>query len=231
MFNLFRQTKNKKIKNIRQVLLGLSVLCALVLISGCASKNSQTQTNQQTNGQNQEQPPGTGNGQWLTQNENFTQANLNDLEIGQTILAMGTENSDGSVSVSQIIIGYDEINFENMVGARHPLTNDNSGEQNGEEQTAPPAAGFGGQRPDFEQMQNMSEEERTAMMEKMRAQRGTSGAGQPGNRGSMARLAGEIINKDESTITLKLEEGGSKLIFFSEDTNVNLVKPTEDSPG
>ena len=39
------------------------------------------------------------------------------------------------------------------------------------------------------------------------------------NRASANMVNGEIINKDEESITLKLTDGGSKIIFFSDSTN------------
>jgi hypothetical protein len=55
-----------------------------------------------------------------------------------------------------------------------------------------------------------------------RAGRFAAGAGQMGmNRGSGGGMtAGEVIAKDERSITVKLPDGGSKLIFVSDATSV-----------
>jgi len=40
-------------------------------------------------------------------------------------------------------------------------------------------------------------------------------------------LAGEVINKDEQSLTIKMPDGGSKIIFFSDSTEIS--KTTEGS--
>lgn len=41
-----------------------------------------------------------------------------------------------------------------------------------------------------------------------------------GIMGSGQMVAGEVINKDEESITLKIQDGGSKIVFVSEETSV-----------
>lgn len=57
------------------------------------------------------------------------------------------------------------------------------------------------------------------------AQFGTKGAGGQGARTGMVRAGGlnrgEVISKDASTITLKLVDGGSKVLLYSPATVVN----------
>src|SRR3989338_10164732 len=67
--------------------------------------------------------------------------------------------------------------------------------------------------------QNLSPEERQARLRQFGAAIG-AGAG-PSMRGDGGFSAGEIISKDDKSITLKLRDGGSKIIFFSSATAVS----------
>ena len=201
----------------------LFLIIILFAITGCLTNQQKTSGNQQVQSENQQQnqPQETVNNQRTDWNDNFSEASQEDLEVGQRVLVMGSENSDGSISANQIMIGSNETNFEEMGREMRPNI-DNNGSN---DQTFQPPADVQGQRPNMEQFQNMSEEERQKFREEMMAQREASGMTRPSNiGGNMVRLNGEIINKDDQTITLKLEEGGSKLIFVSEATNVLKLK-------
>ncbi|MFH1522365.1 MAG: hypothetical protein ABIE43_00925 [Patescibacteria group bacterium] len=237
MIRSINKIKVKKTEKMfkQKMFLCSCVLSALVLLTGCSSDNKTVDNNQSSN----EAPAqNNGRGQVLAWREDFSEGSLDDLEIGKNIMVMGTENSDGSVASNQIIIGNSPDDFNNLAGnmlpgGRRATSTDNlpSG------QSAP---NTNGQQPDFSQFQNMSEEERA----NLRAQRtgnsnltpeerasfaagrtgGQTGNGRFGAGQNMARINGEIIDKDDAIITLKLKDGGSKLIFFSEKTSISIIK-------
>jgi hypothetical protein len=64
---------------------------------------------------------------------------------------------------------------------------------------------------------NLSLEERQARMQQFGS--GAAG-GQRGGRANGGFIAGEIISKDDKTITVKLSDGGSKIIILSASTNI-----------
>lgn len=76
---------------------------------------------------------------------------------------------------------------------------------------------------DIEDMRNLSPEERQQRFQQM----GSAGiiAGMRGARtgdGTGSGFAdGEIISKDETSITVELPDGGSKIVFYSDSTEIN----------
>lgn len=65
---------------------------------------------------------------------------------------------------------------------------------------------------------NLSPEERQARLQQF----GTAGfaGGQKGTRAGGESAAGEVIAKDDKSITVKLSDGGSKIVFFTANTPV-----------
>jgi len=76
--------------------------------------------------------------------------------------------------------------------------------------------------PSLKNLQNLSPEQRQQLL-----QGNIGGSLQKGTgRGVGANfLSGEVISKDEQSLTLKMSDGGSKIIFFSDSTQIS--KTTE----
>jgi len=70
----------------------------------------------------------------------------------------------------------------------------------------------------FQGFENLSAEERQQRIEQMGANVGSMRL--IGNRDS-GFVLGEIISRDNQSITVKMQDGGSKIIFFSDNTQVS----------
>lgn len=72
---------------------------------------------------------------------------------------------------------------------------------------------------DFQNFRSLSSAEREQRMRQFGGNglRGGLGGGQKGGNGL---AAGEIISKDDKTVTIKLSDSGSKIIFYSEATEI-----------
>lgn len=77
--------------------------------------------------------------------------------------------------------------------------------------------GFG--RGNIQNLQNLSAEERQQRIQEMGANAG--GAFRARGDANGGFITGELISKDSSSITVKLPDGGSKIIFYSDSTKVS----------
>lgn len=69
----------------------------------------------------------------------------------------------------------------------------------------------------FQNLRNLSPEERQQKFQEL----GANASGAAGRRGGSTNgAAGEIIAKDDKSITIKLRDAGSKIIFFSDTTEI-----------
>ena len=68
----------------------------------------------------------------------------------------------------------------------------------------------------FQNLQNLSPEERQARLQQF----GADMNGARGTRTNGGSVSGEIIGKDDKSVTIKLRDGGSQIIFFSDSTEI-----------
>lgn len=75
---------------------------------------------------------------------------------------------------------------------------------------------------DFQNLQNLSPEERQRRFQELGANAAGGFRGGPmgGQRGGGGFTVGGIIAKDDKSITIKLRDGGSKIVFFSDSTEI-----------
>lgn len=71
---------------------------------------------------------------------------------------------------------------------------------------------------DFQSLQNLSPEQRQQRLQEL----GISGGGFRGGQrnGGGGFTTGEILSKDDKSITIKMRDGGSKIVFYSDSTEV-----------
>lgn len=196
------------------------LLLALIIVAGCSVEKGEQKDQMENKNQDQEARQSREEMEKRI-SEAFDQISFADLTIGQQVLVMGEQASDGSVTADRIMVGNGEIDFGEFNQGMRMVPNSNMEDVNNSDGANIRERPEG--MPDFK---NMSEEDRM----KLREERMTNGGGMPyrnlktsGSGEQTVRIEGEILDKDEESITLKTENG-SKFIFFTEDTIFLKVK-------
>lgn len=201
-------------------------LITSLFLTGCAQKVDVTESSEDSQKTAQEQ-----------QRNQFMQgdpATMDDVVIGTSVVVMGTDVGDGSIVAEHVRIG----TFEPPMGfadGQGPQMEGVDGEM-----PAPPE-GFG-PAGDF---QNMTPEERQQRFQEMRDNgqipEGFGQRGGFGNRGttntdntfkqpSTSIVRGEVVEKDDMSITVKISEtAGTKLVLYTDDTVVVTAIPPQEN--
>ncbi|PIT88240.1 MAG: hypothetical protein COU29_03160 [Candidatus Magasanikbacteria bacterium CG10_big_fil_rev_8_21_14_0_10_36_32] len=146
-----------------------------------------------------------------------------DLIIGKKVIVMGVTNSDSTITAQQIIIGDISIMMAfNSSTNKQPRFNSSTLDDSNEiiispatekRQFQPPTSG---EMPDKSQFRQWSDNE---------------GNTPPNNNTRQARLTssqsviGEIIKKDDISLVVKLNDGGSSIVFYSGSTKIFILTP------
>lgn len=187
-----------------------ALILTLIMLSGCSLFNKQESGSEKNNQQSQIQE--AEKNRINRMNENFIEQSIDDLEIGNNVLVMGVENDDGIITADRIIIGDGDSDFKEIFPM--PMRTQGGQDSDGKDFQRPEGM------PDF---RNMSEEERAQFREWMMESGqmpARQGNGQRNLDQQMVHVQGEVIDNDDESITVKIDEGGSKFIFFSNEITI-----------
>ena len=210
--------------------ISLATLLIVVLLSGCSlwqskavnKANLQMATSTTPQRQNQMMP-------------DYPEGSSADISVGTKVMAIGLSNADGSIFADRIFIGTTTTDFSILQNGFEKVPNMNNASgtppnfnRTGEGERQVQDVDTVGERqapPDFA---DLSEEEKKLMQERMQnrpaghdklSQNASTGAG---------NVNGEVLNIDDSSLTLKLDSGGTKLVLISEFTKIYLLPAEND---
>lgn len=180
------------------------VVGALVIISGCGSAQVKNYSADQKKFSGRGLETGDGGSGF---GMNFATGTVADLIEGKMVMVMGLSNADGSVSAKQIIVGDLSALGRGRVGASSTAFSSSSPNNLGGQ---PPVSDAGARFTGQGQRGNFGNR---------------TGAGMRSGSGRAGAVRGEILKKDDTSLVIKLADGGSKIVFYSAQTVVRLVPP------
>ena len=182
------------------------ILAVGVIVAGCSSNSAAP------NDANGSITPNAGDSPSGTARDgNRVSGSADDLAVGKTIMASGVANQDGSVTAAMIIIG-DIGNFQRNRSASTTASTIAS-------TTASNGQGFrqggsgGGQN--------------FASGTPSGTPNGTPRAPRNSN---MARVSGEILTKDNASLAVKIADGTTKIVSYSDKTAIYIASTPTSTP-
>ncbi len=140
-----------------------------------------------------------------------------DLIVGKKVVVMGTVNSDSTITAQEIMIGdISAMPFGTSTRRQHDFSSSTpgAGEQitpspsSGGQQWQPPAEG---QMPDRAQFRQQTGDGENRI--------------RPARIAGQSLIIGEILKKDDASLVIKLDDGGSKIVFYSATTKIFILTP------
>lgn len=187
---------------MKKYFLAFALLTALTLVvSGCAVKNAQDASAVNSADKNNRRGDFASGTMKMNFGEPATKA---DLAVGKKVTVFGKTNTDGTVIATRIVIGDMPMFGRGFATGTRPISRD------GEEPYPTTSGGktIGGMPSD-----------QTGGRENFQGRTGRMIRG----GGGQSRISGEIMKIDESSMVIKVIDNGSKIIFYTDSTEIFLA--------
>lgn len=178
---------------------------ALLVVSGCGANKAVDENMAKISAVDEAQAHRGGGWMGISSSTlgNSIKGSAADLVIGEKIMATGKINTDGTISASRIMLG----EMPNFGAGRSSSTPPSD---SGQYQRRAQAGGEGGDNPRGERPDGNA----GATERQMRPASAVS---------SISAVSGEILKKDDTSLVLKLGDGGSKIVFYSDTTEILII--------
>ena len=211
--------KEKQRGSMKLIIIVSGVIVAAGIITGLVFLVKNLKFNDQPSIEDQQlgNAATTGFGEMRQFQEGFSEASAEDLKVGDYVMIEGTENQDGSISANVVFIGSSAEDFADMPSGRPddfststpPVIDGTNMPNRGQAPTDMPNMPEG--------LENMTQEERRQMMEELRNSGELPDSMVRSKRvAGNAFLRGELLGKTDQLLTIKIAEGGSQLVLYSE---------------